>query len=190
MTDPADHDWATSLPTLHGQAWKRLERGVADRRAPGRHPTLATVDDRGRPQARTVVLRAADRTDACLRVYTDRHSDKVEELQANPVAGLHFWDPGAHLQIRLQGDVRISAGESVRSVWERLSDHARDCYGRDPAPGNMLDDALAYRKWPEPDAFAVLEIRLQEMDILHLGRHHRRARYERSDGWAGHWIVP
>ncbi|MEX0430739.1 pyridoxamine 5'-phosphate oxidase family protein [Spiribacter insolitus] len=188
--NPESHNWATSLPGLHDQAWKRLGRGVADRRAAGRHPTLVTVDASGRPQARTVVLRAADRTDACLRIYTDRHSDKVKEVQANPVAGVHFWDSAAHLQIRLQGDVSVLSGESVRAVWGRLPDHARDCYGRDPAPGNVLDDALAYRKWPEPDAFAVLEIRLQEMDILHLGRDHRRARFERSDGWAGRWVVP
>ncbi|MEX0448457.1 pyridoxamine 5'-phosphate oxidase family protein [Spiribacter sp. 221] len=188
--NPESHEWATSLPALHDQAWKRLRRGVADRRSAGRHPTLVTVDAEGGPQARTVVLRAADRKEATLRIYTDRHSDKVGEVQANPVAGLHFWDSAAHLQIRLQGNVSVLSGESVRAVWESLPDHARDCYGRDPAPGNVLDEALDYRKWSDLAAFAVMELTIQWMDILHLGRHHRRARFERSDGWAGQWVVP
>jgi spermidine/putrescine transport system substrate-binding protein len=44
------HEWARSLPDLHSQGWKRLVRGVNDRRAAGRHPTLATVDAQGMPQ--------------------------------------------------------------------------------------------------------------------------------------------
>ncbi|MFP3387127.1 pyridoxamine 5'-phosphate oxidase family protein, partial [Tritonibacter sp. SIMBA_163] len=52
-------------------------RGVHDRHAPARHPTLATVSPAGMPQARTVVLRGADKQAATLTLYTDVHSDKV-----------------------------------------------------------------------------------------------------------------
>jgi pyridoxine/pyridoxamine 5'-phosphate oxidase len=54
------HPWAADLSDLHAQVWTRLMRGVRDRRASSRHPTLATVTPDGKPQARTVVLRAAD----------------------------------------------------------------------------------------------------------------------------------
>lgn len=37
------HPWAQQLGTLYYHAWQRLVRGVHDRYAPARHPTLATV---------------------------------------------------------------------------------------------------------------------------------------------------
>jgi pyridoxamine 5'-phosphate oxidase len=57
---PDRHSWACDLTQLHVEVRLRLIRGVRDRHAPTRHPTLATVTPDGRPQARTVVLRAAD----------------------------------------------------------------------------------------------------------------------------------
>lgn len=184
------HDWARALDTLHAEAWQRLARGVADRRAAARHPTLATVDASGMPQARTVVLRAADRATATLRVYTDRLANKVKELQAHPHAALHVWDKSAHLQIRLLAEAVIHTGESVHATWEGLSEHARQCYGFSPASGDRLEDGLDYQKWPALEAFAVLQLSIQQMEVLHLGHRHRRARYRRCDDWAGHWLVP
>ena len=187
---PETHQWAQSLDTLHDQAWKRLARGVADRRAPCRHPTLATVDAEGTPQARTVVLRAADPKAARLRVYTDRHADKVDEVQLTPKATVHVWDNVAHLQLRLIASVEVLIGPAVEPVWAQLSDHARQCYGFSPASGSAIDDGLAYAKQPSADSLAVLELTLQHMEVLHLGHRHRRARFSRLDGWSGQWVTP
>ena len=133
MTTPdsvhPDHAWAASLERLLDQAWKRLGRGVADRRAPARHPTLATVDRAGLPQARTVVLRSAEREPGILRLYTDRHANKVDELRANPHAALHVWDKIAHLQMRALCSAVVHTGASLEPVWAQLSTHARRCYG-------------------------------------------------------------
>ncbi len=38
---PDLHPWASSLSEIYAQVWMRLLRGVRDRRAPARHPTLA-----------------------------------------------------------------------------------------------------------------------------------------------------
>ena len=75
MPDP--HPWASNLSEIYAQVWMRLLRGVRDRRAPTRHPTLATVTPDGRPKARTVVLRAADKQAGILELHTDLHSAKV-----------------------------------------------------------------------------------------------------------------
>lgn len=190
MVNVYDAEWACALDTLHDQVWKRLARGVSDRRAPGRHPTLATVDRAGMPQARTVVLRSADPDKAVLRVYSDRNAGKVDEVLAHPHAAVHIWDNVAHLQMRILADVRIHSGESVIPIWDQLSAHAKACYGFQPASGEPVADGFAYEKWPEPAAFVVLELQIQQMDILHLGRKHRRARYSRSDNWMGQWVVP
>jgi len=104
------HDWARSMDGLLEQAWKRLGRGVADRRAAARHPTLATVDADGWPQARTVVLRGADRAASQLTVYTDRKAGKVAELLHTPRAAVHVWDQTAHLQIRAVAEAVIHTG--------------------------------------------------------------------------------
>ena len=86
---PDPHPWASDLAQLYAEAWLRLARGVHDRHAPARHPTLATVSPDGRPQARTVVLRAADITAATLDIHTDLRSAKIGDLCATPFAALH-----------------------------------------------------------------------------------------------------
>ncbi|CUX79346.1 MAG: Pyridoxamine-phosphate oxidase [Roseibaca calidilacus] len=182
--------WAQSLDTLFEQVWSRLSRGVRDRHAPARHPTLATVSTDGRPQLRTVVLRGAEKADGTLRVYTDMHSHKVAELQATPFAALHIWDSSAHLQIRLATLVTILTGAEVAELWHQLPDHARLAYGSTPAPGTALPAALDYSKTPDPTAFAVLHLTIDSMDVVHLGPNHRRAAFRREDDWAGQWLAP
>ena len=86
---PDLHASARNLPMLHAEIWLRLVRGVHDRRAPARHPTLATVTPAGRPQARTVVLRSADKPAGTLDIHTDLRSAKVRDLQTTPFAAPH-----------------------------------------------------------------------------------------------------
>jgi pyridoxine/pyridoxamine 5'-phosphate oxidase len=188
--DETVHSWARHLPDLHAQGWKRLVRGVNDRRAAGRHPTIATVDDQGMPQARTVVLRAADPQAGILRVYTDRHAPKVAEVSARPHAALHIWDKDAHLQLRILARVAVRTGEPVADLWERIPEHARCNYGTLPGPARPIDEGLAYQRVPNFDDFAVLELTVESMELLHLGYVHRRARFERADDWAGQWLAP
>lgn len=187
-TDP--HPWATSLTGLREQAWTRLVRGVADRRAPARHPTLATISPDGWPTARTVVLRAADPVAAMLEIHTDLHSAKMADLDAVPRAAMHVWDPSAHLQIRVQATVTILTGTEALATWQSLPEQTRRSYGTRPAPGQPIPDALAYDKPADPSRLAVLRCAVQQIDLLHLGPEHRRARFDRADGWAGQWLAP
>ena len=184
------HDWARSMDGLLEQAWKRLGRGVADRRAAARHPTLATVDADGWPQARTVVLRGADRAASQLTVYTDRKAGKVAELLHTPRAAVHVWDQTAHLQIRAVAEAVIQTGGVVAETWRGLSAHAQRCYGFQPASGLAIADALDYEVWPQPEDFAVIELNVTHLEVLHLGHRHRRAGFDRSQDWAGQWLVP
>jgi len=187
-TDPPS--WVTDLPGLAAQVWARLVRGVGDRHAAARNPTLATVSPAGWPEARTVVLRAADPVAGTLDIHTDPRSAKVASLQANPRAVLHVWDPAAHLQIRAAVVVQLLTGEAVAAIWARVPDPSRQSYGTMPAPGQPIADALAYDKRPDAASFAVLRCTVQVFDVLHLGPQHRRARFERTDGWTGQWLAP
>ena len=187
---PDLHPWAADLPDLYAQVWTRLVRGVRDRRAPTRHPTLATVTSDGKPQARTVVLRAADKTTGTLDIHTDLQSSKVADLRATTFAALHVWDTGAHLQMRLEATVTILTGPDVAALWAEVPDASRQSYGSLPAPGRPIAHALDYAKQPDAESFAVLRMTVQTIDALHLGAHHRRARFDRDGRWAGIWLAP
>ena len=65
MSDPND------LTAFLDEAWRHLQRGVADSRSPARYPTFATVAADGTPEARTVALRGASRSLYTLEVHTD-----------------------------------------------------------------------------------------------------------------------
>ena len=188
MSDP--HPWAAGLDSLYDQVWLRLQRGVADRHAPARHPVLATVTPGGMPQARTVVLRGADPDAGVLEVHTDLMSGKVGDLRANPMAALHVCDAGAHLQTRIEARADILTGPAVAQVWARVPDPSRQSYGSQPPPGTPIDDALAYAKRPDAACFAVLRLTVLAIDAVHLGPQHRRARYTRETGWQGQWLAP
>lgn len=184
------HAWATDLDTLLAQVWARLLRGVGDRHAPARHPVLATVAPDGTPEARTVVLRAADPVAGTLDMHTDLRSAKVTALRLNPLAALHVWDGTAHLQTRITASVEVLAGEAVSSLWQRVPETSQAAYGTLPAPGTPIATALDYRKTPDPAAFAVLRCTVLAIDALHLGPDHRRAGFDRADGWRGQWLAP
>lgn len=187
---PDLHSWASDLTELHAQIWARLVRGVQDRRAPSRHPTLATVTPDGRPQARTVVLRAADKQSGSLEIHTDLQSPKVNDLRVAPLAALHVWDASAHLQIRLEATVTILTGQDVTAIWGGLSEPSRRSYGGSPAPGQPISVALDYSRVADPASFAVLHLSVQTIDVLHLGPNHRRAWFDRGTNWEGVWLAP
>jgi pyridoxamine 5'-phosphate oxidase len=72
---------------------------------------LATVDERGHPSARVVLLRGCDA--AGLVFYTNYQSRKGRELGHNPHAALCFHWKSLGEQVRVEGRVeRVSAAES------------------------------------------------------------------------------
>ena len=184
-------DWFTTRDGLLGQVWRCLADGVADASAPARHPVLATIGLGGGPEARTVVLRAADRSAGTVQVHTDSASTKVVELAANPQAALHIWEAGVHLQIRLRGVVEVVQGSTTAALWSRVPDGSRASYGVTPAPGTPIATADAYQRTSDPARFAVLVLTIDQIDAVHLsGDYHRRALYSRHDEWHGAWLAP
>jgi len=179
-----------TLTSLLDLAWTRIIRGVHDKRSPARHLTIATVAPDGRPELRTVVLRAAERSAATLEMHTDTASPKVTALRANPRAEIHVWDAGQHLQMRLSGRVEVLTGAKVADRWARIPRAARQSYGSCPPPGAQIDGPFKYDTPGDPDRFAALVCYLNRIDLLRLDTPHHRAVYQAEDGWAGHWVAP
>lgn len=183
-------DWFETTDGLFGRMWQTLAMGVADPNAPARHPTFATVGPAGWPEARTVVLRAVDARARSFDIHTDLKSAKVASLRATKHAALHVWDVSARLQIRLSATVTILTGPEVAAIWARVPDPSRQSYGVTPPPATPIPDALSYVKQPDPATFAVLNCAITAVDLVHLGAHHRRARFGPDTGWQGQWLAP
>lgn len=172
-----------TLPSLLDLVWSRLSRGVADRRHPARHPTLATIGPDG-PEARTLVLRGADRGAATLILHTDRASPKVAQIGADPRVALHVWVPKDRLQIRIRATAHAEPGDP--DLFARLPQAARANYG-----GAVPGQALPSPEEPEgdPARFAVLRLTVGEIDVLVLDDPHVRAVFAAPD-WQGRRVAP
>lgn len=181
MNDPP---WTETLAALLDEVWRRLEAGEGA----ARHPVLATAGDGG-PEVRTVVLRAADRAVATLEIHTDAVSPKVAQLRRRPRAAILVWDAEAALQTRLHTRVSVRSGASAATVWSKVPAKARLRYGGTP-PGTPIETPESAEQTGALDRFAVLRAHVYRIDVLHLGRHHRRALYAAENGFAGRWIAP
>lgn len=185
-----------SLDEVLADVFRRLSRGVADRRSAFRSPALATVGPDGRPQVRTVVLRGFDGAARLMTVHSDLRAAKIAALRANSNVALHVWDNGAQIQVRIDGTATISAGDELaRAEWARLHAGSRAAYRSQPTPATPVEDPAAIPRVDEDAAFAhfaVLRVRVEHLDWLHLAREgQRRANFTwRRDVPEQRWLTP
>lgn len=195
----------TAFDGIAEAAWALLAAGAGDRRHAMHTPVVASVDADGLPQARVMVLRAADAAAATLRFHTDARSPKVAELAGRPVSVLAY-DPAAAVQLRLSGMAAVLSDDPIAdAAWAASTPFARRCYLAEAAPGTPvrqatsgLPAAVEGRKPDEAELlparpnFAVLIVTVTAIDWLHLAHDgHRRAWLTRhAGGWAGEWRVP
>jgi pyridoxamine 5'-phosphate oxidase len=198
MTEhPAFYD---DLSGCLDEAWRRLAEGVAHRRGAFHTPTLATAGLDGTPRLRTVVLRGADPEARVLRFHTDRRSDKAAEIAREPRVALHAYDPGAKLQVRLDGRAVLHAEDAVTdAAWEAALPMSRVVYGVAPGPGTPIPEGDAYALPEDEEAahgeranFRVALVTVERLDFLYLAYEgHRRARFTWEGGaLRATWLVP
>lgn len=178
------------------EAFRRLSRGVADRRSPFHTPCLATVGPDGAPELRTLVLRGFDGQQRIIRLHSDARSRKVASLLQEPRCALHFYDSGAALQLRLSGVARIHGADPVaESAWGASRESSRKCYAVEPGPGVPVPAPPAAPDDPEAGwaHFRVILIHFDRLEWLELAATgHRRARFHwPADGAPeASWLVP
>ena len=89
---------------------------------------LASVDDEGRPAARSVVCRAVEPAGEMVFV-SDARSGKNDEFREHPAAAAVFWLAQSRVQYRIDGAVAVIraglADELRERVWAGLSDATR-----------------------------------------------------------------
>ena len=197
-------DFYGDRDALFAELWRLLAEG-ADHAGSGFHlPMLATLAD-GRPRARTVVLRAADRAAGTVRFHCARRSDKAAERALPPACPLAASDAAGKIQIRIEGRASLHTDDAVAdSAWAASRAMSRVCYGSEPGPGTVLPAGGAYALPDEAEAatlgrphFAAVLVRAERLELLYLDRRgHRRAAWRREDDqsdadqWSGEWLAP
>lgn len=132
--------------------------------------TLATVDGRGRPHCRVLLLKGID--ERGFTFFTNYESAKGEQLGACPFAAMTFFWPALERQVRIEGSV------------ERLSDSESDAYYRVRPMGSRLG------AWASPQSRVIadraeLERRLSEVEQRFAGSDPSRPPH-----WGGYRVVP
>lgn len=185
----------TTEQQLMDDIWGELIRAVNDRHHAWRTPVLATVDVNGFPQARTVVLRGANRSANELRFFTDARTPKCQQLQARSRASVAFWSKRLNWQLRVSLELEVvTDGPEISEAWQRLhASKAATDYLAPVAPGSALthQQPLEFPQQVTIDTvhkLAILKGQVMDIDWLELSRQgHRRASIQDQQL---QWLVP
>jgi pyridoxamine 5'-phosphate oxidase len=183
------------------ESWRLLARGVADRRSPFHHPTVATIGVDGAPQLRTVILRGCAGPERTLRFHTDARSAKVREIARDARVSLQFYDPSAKIQLRASGRAVAHRDDSVAdAAWENTRTFSRQCYGIMPGPGSSIDACAAFTlpddseqgTLPGRANFVAVTVHVTRLEWLYLASAgHRRAHFTwDGDALRAGWLAP
>jgi pyridoxamine 5'-phosphate oxidase len=163
--DPATCDPDPFVEVRH---W--LASAVAHPIAQANAMTLATVDERGRPAARIVLLKELDATGFVF--FTNYESRKGRDLAAHPAAALVlFWEP-QHRQIRIEGSI------------EKVATEISDVYFASRPRGSQLG-AIA-----SPQSEVIESRTALEAMVAKVERTHGDAVPPRPAYWGGYRVVP
>ena len=131
---------------VHRDPVKQFEAWMEDAlRAQVMEPTamtLSTVDGRGRPAGRIVLLKGADERGFVF--FTNYNSRKGRDLAAHPVAALTFLWKELERQVRIEGTVEKVTAEESRAYYE-----TRPLGSRIGAWASPQSEAIENRDWLE-----------------------------------------
>lgn len=163
--DPEDCD---PDPIVELRSW--IDVAVAAQLPTVNAVTLATVDDRGRPAARIVLLKEVD--ERGLVFFTSYDSRKARDLAAHPFAALVlFWEP-LHRQVRIEGAI------------EKLEPEASDAYFASRPRGSQIG-AIA-----SPQSHPIASRALLEQWVAEAEQAIGAAQPARPAHWGGYRLVP
>lgn len=177
------------LSDFINQALKFIERGTVDRKSKFRLPILASYNENTINQ-RIVIARKFDGNENSLIIFTDRDSQKFNELQRNESCSLLFWDAGKKMQVYIQGVAEIMDEDSRVLFWKNLSESQKKDYQIEPPPKTNIQTHNDYQFKDTSDRFCCIKIFFKSMDILVLSNNgHQRAIYD-FKSQKQDWVTP
>ena len=202
-----EKDFYNDLSGVLDRSWLLLEQSIEDPTSPVRTPVLISVSADGLAQGRTVVLRAFNRQQRQLKIYTDVRSEKVAQLRTQPVCTLVAYQPNPMIQLRLKTNAVVNHNNEItRESWAVMPGPNRCNYLTDPNPGSISVKATDGRpvinaeSVPTNDEneiayshFSVIVFAINELEWLYLPRRgHRRAQFiwDRTNSLQSNWLIP
>ena len=132
--------------------------------------TLATVDERGRPAARIVLLKELDQRGFVF--FTSYDGRKARDLAAHPFGALVLWWEPLHRQVRVEGRV------------EQITPAESDAYFASRPRGSQIG-AIA-----SPQSQVIGSRKELEDKVAALQRQYGEAVPPRPANWGGYRLVP
>ncbi len=164
--------------------------------------TLCTVDERGRPSARVVLLKGIEGDN--FEFYTNYDSRKGLDIKVNPHVALCFYWPELERQVRIEGKaVKMSETESDEYFQSRpygsqigawASPQSRPI-SREELDKKMNELMLKYpERVPKPKSWGGYRVRPEVIEFWQgrASRLHDRLEYRRTvdEGWAKVRLAP
>jgi hypothetical protein len=184
-----------SLLPVREDALHALSLAATDKSSHFRTAAVASIGHDGKPQVRTMIVRAFDPETHTLMVYTDARSPKVTGFEQNKDIQLLFYDPDTMLQMRVSGKVTIHQGDALtEKLWSTLPEYGRGDYLSRQPPGEQI--AHPGDSWLNQalggQYFTVIEILITEIDWLKLSAQgHKRALLTWDDDtYSARWLAP
>ncbi len=165
---------------------------------------LGTVDERGFPNVRMVLLKGCDERGFVF--YTNLNSPKVAQLRAHPRAALCFHWAEIERQIRIEGavtpvtDAEADAYFASRArlsqlgAWASKQSEAMEGYWEFEKAMAATTLRFAVGTVPRPPHWSGFRVAPERIEFWHQKpfRHHERQRFTRTatGGWAHEWLYP
>ena len=144
---------------------------------------IATTSKDNLPRLRTVVFRGWSEAHSML-IYTDRRSEKINDINFNNNVELLWLFPKSKSQYRLKGEA-YEIKENIK-FWKNLSDHSKVSWFW-PNPGGKLSQRSSYdtpKTLERPETFTVLEVKINYVELLKLERPiHKRYCWNKDRSW-------
>lgn len=183
------------LDDLFQSIWADLAIPVGPVRNPYRLMQLSTLDERGWPVCRTVVLRDVDALAGALYFYADRRSAKCAQIAVDPRVGLTALSPCGLTQVRMEGLASLVEDSGLRQrCWSAARDKTQALFRHGAVPGQVIEHPeSAYERSQDGfEHFAVICVEPRALEWLDLARPvQQRARFLRHEGlWQSSWLAP
>ena len=155
---------------------------------------LASIGIDNTPRVRTVVFRGWSESYE-MEIYTDKRSQKSQELDLNNKVEICWLFPRCKCQFRLRGTSRILFGDETIHHWNKLNGRSKSMWSW-PNPGdrfvfNKYNDLSIKTEEEISENFRLLKINITHVDQLELNKEmHIRRKWVKKKEWVEERINP